>query len=38
MSIFLMDFCQKLIERDPKTVSQAAGVIFAIYGLIKIFV
>ena len=38
LSEHLVDFCQKLLERDPKAISQAAGVILAIYGLIKIFV
>ena len=38
MKTFLADFYEKLINRDPKTVSLAAGTICAIYGLIRIFV
>ena len=37
MSTFSIDFCQKLLERDPKAISQAAGVIVVIYGVIKFF-
>ncbi len=37
MKTFFVDFCQKLLERDPKAISQAAGVIVVIYGVMKFF-
>ena len=37
LSEYLADFYQKLLERDPKAISQATGVIVVICGVMKFF-